>query len=166
MRLRIGSLGYWPLVLLPLPFLLYSTTLNHEHLYLTALIFVIQPAMLMIVARCASPEALTPAFQWLGAISYGLYALHLPIQIVTEFVARSAMGVPLFNVPAPPISLVATLAIVFPLAHYLTYRLDMPVQKWAARRLARASAPGRAPSHVVVPDAVSVVAAVEEPYRP
>jgi peptidoglycan/LPS O-acetylase OafA/YrhL len=69
-----------------------------------------------------------PLFVWLGRISYGVYAIHLPIyQLVAYLLTTAPWGRQIRNAPL----LLATLSgvMVIVLAHLLTAYFDEPLRR-------------------------------------
>ncbi|GGY96717.1 acyltransferase family protein [Novosphingobium colocasiae] len=100
-------------------------------------VLVLFPAIILIAARLPEQGPLTALWRWLGAVSFPVYALHVPFVFaldpwLTPILARHApYATPLFVLVIAALLALATLAL----------RLyDEPIRRWLKRVLARRNA--------------------------
>jgi peptidoglycan/LPS O-acetylase OafA/YrhL len=122
--------------------LLYAFGTSMETKYYALLVFAIQPAIVWIAASSTIRLYGRRAMLWLGTISYGVYVLHVPIQLGFELVARPAAGVSWEDSP-PAYVVLMTLPTALLLAHLLTYHFDGPARRWLTARLPASHARAR-----------------------
>lgn len=103
------------------------------------MIYLGTPAVLLLfVALDYNRPPLSPRLDWIGAITYSVYLLHIPILIALRLAFREALT-PLLP---SPLMLAAYVALVVA-ASLATYRwFELPAQRLIRQRLAR---PGEAP---------------------
>lgn len=119
---------------------LYALSPGWESRYNALLVVVAQP-LLIWVAASSRPGRLEPVMTWLGAISYALYIVHVPLTILVLCLIGDGwelgyyLGAPLpgSHPPALPAILV-TLPLALVAAHVLTFHVDLPVRRWLAAR--------------------------------
>lgn len=90
--------------------------------------FALIPGLIFAGALVESTAEQVPLFVWLGRISYGVYAIHLPIyQLVAYLLTTAPWGRQIRNAPL----LLATLSgvMVIVLAHLLTAYFDEPLRR-------------------------------------
>lgn len=96
-------------------------------------VFALFPAMLMLGIRWELPRLAAPVFDWLGAVSYAVYALHGPLIL---FVAKGTevIGLGLFS------ATLCYFAVLLALAYLVSRFWDVPVRAAADRWRKRAVA--------------------------
>jgi peptidoglycan/LPS O-acetylase OafA/YrhL len=78
-----------------------------------------------------------PALAWLGRVSYGVYAIHLPVYGLVVFVLGTPAWVPGLGRTSPWFAAALAIAVI-PLAHLVTATIDEPARRWlAGLRVAR-----------------------------
>jgi peptidoglycan/LPS O-acetylase OafA/YrhL len=108
--------------------------------YFLCVVFCFFPVILFAAIHVEPKGALKPFWQWLGGISYALYAIHQPVQEGMYALLQKLSGAP---VPVLPWTwLLATAALTIALSHLLTERFDAPVRRGLAQTLKRRRSAG------------------------
>lgn len=95
-------------------------------LRIEASVFLLLPVILLLAASSEIPRTARPAVRWLSALSYPLYAIHLPLLAVAAWLGGSWLAS-------------GALCIAFSTA--LAYGYDIPVRRRLRGRLVRGTAP-------------------------
>jgi peptidoglycan/LPS O-acetylase OafA/YrhL len=101
-------------------------------------VLLVFPAIVLLAAHLPARGPLTTIWRWLGAVSFPVYALHVPFVFaldpwLTPILAnRSTYAAPLFVLVIAALLALSTLALKL---------YDEPVRRWLSIRLARQSAP-------------------------
>ena len=122
----------WLLLLAPAPLYFYAGP--HLKAYLALVIFVIHPLMIWLGASARPTGGVARLASWLGFISYGVYVLHAPVIMLVEGLRfllwnNNAQG---YRPDLWTAGLVVPITLV--LAHWLTVRVEMPLQRWLKAR--------------------------------
>lgn len=113
----------------------------HYRNYHALMIFLVNPAIIWIGAHSTVRGSLATAATYLGAVSYGVYVLHVPIIMLVEGIHFLLIGA-MASSYAPdgstawisiPLSLVA--------AHHLTFRIEVPLRRRLAARFLPRNSP-------------------------
>jgi peptidoglycan/LPS O-acetylase OafA/YrhL len=144
-RLHEHTSGWAPRIsygILPAAVLL-ALAFDPPHLapaYFLCVVFCFFPVILFASIHVEPKGALKPFWQWLGGISYALYAIHQPVQEAMYVLLHKLTGAPVPVLPWP--WLLATAALTLVLSHLLTERFDAPVRRWLAQTLKRRRSAG------------------------
>jgi len=119
---------------------LYALAPGWESRYNALLVVVAQP-LLIWVGASSRPERLEPVMTWLGAVSYALYIVHVPLTILVLCLIGDGwelgyyLGAPLPGSQAPAVpAILLTLPLALAAAHVLTFHLDLPIRRWWSKR--------------------------------
>jgi peptidoglycan/LPS O-acetylase OafA/YrhL len=119
---------------------LYALSPSWESRYNALLVVMAQP-LLIWAGASSRPGRLEPAMTWLGAISYALYIVHVPLTILVLCLIGDGwelgyyLGAPLPGSRAPVLpAILLTLPLALAAAHVLTFYVDLPVRRWLSRR--------------------------------
>jgi peptidoglycan/LPS O-acetylase OafA/YrhL len=113
---------------------------KHAH-YDGLLVVGVQP-LLIWAGASSRPGRFEPFMRWLGAISYAVYIIHVPLHLLVLGLSNDGeglsyyLGVPIAGahggLPFP--ALLITLPLTVAAAHLLTFGFDIPVRRWLTRR--------------------------------
>jgi len=113
-----------------------------KHAHYDALLVVIVQPLLIWAGAGSRPGRLESFMTWLGAISYAVYVIHVPIHLLILGLLGDGnglsyyLGVPVAgahpSLPFPAILITLPLSLVA--AHVLTFGFDVPVRRWLTRR--------------------------------
>ena len=119
---------------------LYAVSPSWESRYNALLVIVAQP-LLIWAGASSGPGRLEPVMTWLGAISYALYVVHVPLTILVLCLIGDGwelgyyLGAPLPGTQAPALpAILFTLPLALGAAHLLTFHVDLPLRRWLSKR--------------------------------
>lgn len=98
-----------------------------------AVVLLVLPVLLVFGVNAADVPAANALFDWLGEISYPLYAVHGPLMALVAAFAAVPGADGEAAVPAAP--LLALLALLIALCRPLSRGFDSPVRRWLSTRL-------------------------------
>ncbi len=122
---------------------IYAACPHKTALFDALLVVVVQP-LLIWAGASSRPGRLEPVMTWLGAISYALYVIHVPLHLLLLDLLGDRdglsyyLGVPVSggHSPLPFPAVLITLPLAVAAAHVLTFGFDIPVRRWLTRRFA------------------------------
>lgn len=117
------------IVILCLGFLVTDVFEHGRMVYDLVFVGIVSPLLVMLAAVSAPRQRLIPMAEWLGAISYPLYAVHAPIKHVAVALFALQGATFTFSVIAVSIGFA-----------WLTARIDPILQRWLHQKLKEVSA--------------------------
>ena len=116
----------------------------HKAAHYDALLVVLVQPLLIWAGAGSRPGKFEPVMTWLGAISYALYVIHVPLHLLLLGLLGDSdglsyyLGVPVAggHNPLPFPAVLITLPLAVAAAHVLTFGFDIPVRRWLTKRFA------------------------------
>lgn len=131
-NIRLPKITAWPLIAV-LIMLLIPPLLPHVNmLYDLGVAMICFPAIILLASQAQPPRGLEAVSEWLGAISYPLYALHYPLMPIFKL-CFEALG---SSWLASLVVVAAAVSLVLVTSYVMLVWFDEPIRAWLRRRLA------------------------------